>query len=155
MAFWYFLLLLLRLLGPGGNSSDETEIDEETKEKVFRVKIMFWRRDMQYYLALIDSHRKDSQYFSTRGSSGVRRLDEMKHMTRRDPKKGLPRELYDDDWFEQIDSEQRAIWMNVSKDDFQWLEMRNSVSLDDGQDLGIDDWENPPSDEEARDMYEQ
>lgn len=103
-------------------SSDETETDENTFETVYRVKVMFWRRDVSKYFKMIDAQRKDPNCFSSKGSKGVRRLEKLTR-TRRMPLKGLPRVLYNDDWFNEIDSERRSLHMRVSKEAFEWLEI--------------------------------
>lgn len=124
---WLFLKNMLERLGAEGDSSDETEIDETTLETVYRVKVMFWRRDLSKYLKMIDAQRDDPNCFSTKGSKGVRRLP-ARDMTRRQPVKELPRMLYDDDWFNQIDTERRSLHMRVSKKEFEWLEIHDAVN---------------------------
>ncbi len=53
--------------------------------------------------------------------------------SRRGPKKGLPRVLYDEEWFEQVDDERRAITLNVSQKDFQWVEINDDPNWDEDE----------------------
>ncbi len=108
-------------------SSDATEFEQETMQRVFRVKVLFWRRDISEYLTMIDSLRDDPEIFSTRGSRGVRRL-EKRDQSRRSPLKGLPRVLYDDAWFDEVDERRRSLMLRVSKEEFKWLEMEDQMN---------------------------
>lgn len=119
-----FLKNLLDTLGTEGHSSDETETDDYTLQTVYRVKVMFWRRDLSKYFKMIDAQRSDVNIFSAKGSKGVRRLPK-RDTTRRQPVKELPRVLYNDDWFDQIDSERRSLQVKVSKKEFEWLEIND------------------------------
>lgn len=127
MKFWIFLHNLLEKLTAEGMSSDETEFEQETMQRVFRVKVLFWRRDISEYLAMIDSLRDDPEFFSTRGSRGVRRLTK-RDESRRSPTKSLPRVLYDDSWFEEVDERRRSLMLRVSKAEFKWLEMEDQMN---------------------------
>lgn len=52
---WEWLRALLEWLGTYGMSSDDTDI--ERMERIYRVKILLWRRTTDKYLDLIDNDR--------------------------------------------------------------------------------------------------
>lgn len=113
-------------------SSDETEFDEVTKRKVFRVNVLLWRRDISEQLAMIDSYRDDDNFFLTKGSRGFVKLEEKLKTSRRPPMKRLPKVLYDESWFEEVDERRRSLMLRISKAEFEWLEMEG----------GMKDWRN-------------
>ncbi len=69
---WKFFCNLLDTLGAEGMSSDETDIENVEYERVFRLKVMFWRRDLSKHFGYLDQFRDDPDFFSTRGSQRAR-----------------------------------------------------------------------------------
>ncbi|KLO05588.1 hypothetical protein SCHPADRAFT_946790 [Schizopora paradoxa] len=120
--YWIFLRDMLDKLQVQGMSSDETDFDEVTKEKVFRVNVLLWRKDISENLAFIDEKRDDDLHFSTRGSRGFKKIANRKFYSRRAAVKGLPRAFYDDSWFKKIDERRRSLTLKVSRKDFKWLD---------------------------------
>lgn len=121
---WEWLSKVLDHLGVDGMSSEESE--EENNRIVFRVKIMYWRRDMMQYLDLIDAQRqKVPGLFSNSGSKGVdkRRGQGVGFLiSERNPVKKLPRSFYDNRWFGSL-GEQGQLMLKVSKQRFEWLQI--------------------------------
>ena len=124
LGVWEWLSKMLDYLGTDGMSSEESE--EENHRTVFRVKIMYWRRDVVKYLDLIDEQRhKVSGLFSNAGSKGVDKRRGRGNgflISERSPVKKLPRVLYDDRWFESL-QEQGQLLLKVSQHRFEWLQI--------------------------------
>lgn len=122
---WKWLLALLDLYGAEGMSSDETAV--EGMETVYRVKILVWRRNIDKYLDCIDDERKlpNQALFSRSGSKPVKRIrsDDAPDSTR-DPVPGLPVELYNANWLEDQDDCYRRLTLCVSREQFQWMNIR-------------------------------
>ena len=102
---WQWMEWLLRHLSEDGMSSDESDIEGELDTTVFRVKTMPWRCNIDKELSIIDKQQvKDKDIFSPRGSKPGPRIrhyhnppSDHCHVS------NLPREFYDNDWFEEQD----------------------------------------------------
>src|ERR1700690_1697220 len=74
---WEWLLQLIQYLGADGMSSEESGVevnDEGIAQKVYRVKIMPWRRNINQELAIIDKARlQDKDLYSEAGAKPVPR----------------------------------------------------------------------------------
>lgn len=123
LRIWEWLFEVIERLGVDGMSSDESDIDESTARPVFRVKVMTWRRDIEAYLKIVDEQRNDPEIFKPQGSLGeVRHRSAYNNRSSRRPVSGLPRAFYDDTWFESMSEERRFLTVNVSEEEFEWLE---------------------------------
>ena len=116
-------------LDPVRLSSEESG-DDYTGDKyrrIYRVKIMVWRRRIEDLLRIIDGARHgDNLLFSLRGFTGVDRIrpdysDPDWPRSRRSPMEELPYVLYDEDWFEEVDIDIRMATLHVSAEEFKWL----------------------------------
>ena len=125
---WEWLNKVLDFFGVDGMSSEESE--EENNRTVFRVKIMYWRRDMVKYLDLIDAQRQQVPgLFSNAGSKGVdkrRGRGSGFLISERNPVKKLPLTLYDERWFESV-GQQGQLMLKVSQQRFEWLQIHSRV----------------------------
>ncbi len=54
---WEWFQQVLRIYGKGSMSSESSEDDLERGQTVYRVKVLAWRRDIQYFLDIIDKER--------------------------------------------------------------------------------------------------
>lgn len=113
-------------------SSDKSDCEESVAgQKVFRVKIMVWRRRMEELLNQIDDLRhSDAGLFTQRGSTGIKRLrpdygNPEWPRSERGPGQYLPYSLYDSDWFSQVAPEVRQTTLHVSAKEFAWLQTWN------------------------------
>lgn len=115
---WEWLEKLLQQLGSEGTSSDSSSIEDF--ETIYRVKALVWRRSVGDYMDIIDRQRHlDEDIFSPQGSKPIKRVRaEGNGVSTRSPVKGLPRALYNDQWFQQNCS---RLTLNVSHDQFRWL----------------------------------
>ena len=125
---WEWLKKVLDFLGVDGMSSEESE--EENNRTVFRVKIMYWRRDMVKYLDLIDAQRQQVPgLFSNAGSKGVdkrRGRGSGFLISERNPVKKLALTLYDERWFESV-GQQGQLMLKVSQQRCEWLQIHLQV----------------------------
>jgi hypothetical protein len=120
---WEWIQKVLEYLGPDGMSSEESAI--EGIEKVYRVKIVEWRRNLDKEMDIIDRQRLlDSDIFSPRGSLPVARIrtGERPHSSRT-PVSGLPRTFYDKKWLEEQSERYRRLTLCVSREQFQWFKI--------------------------------
>jgi hypothetical protein len=115
---WTWLGNVLEELGQDGMSSDESAVEDEV-EVVFRQKIMPWRRKMDKELDFIDSGRLGQRAFGKQGSKPVRRYRLRDNLvSTREPVDGLPRCLYDDNWFTHRTGRDRQL--KTSSKHFEW-----------------------------------
>jgi hypothetical protein len=124
---WEWLLKLVGHLGADGMSSEESGVEaneEGVPQKVYRVKIMPWRRNIDRELAIIDKARlQDKELYSDAGAKPVpRKRSEQNNESSREPVCDLPRVLYDDSWFDRLNHNFRECTLRVSKKQFQWFE---------------------------------
>ena len=120
---WQWMEQLLRHLGEDGMSSDESDIEGELNTTVFRVKTMPWRRNINKELNIIDKQWvKDKDLFSPRGSKPGPRIRHYRNPpSDRRHVSNLPREFYDNDWFEEQDPNDRRFTVDPSKEKFKWM----------------------------------
>lgn len=141
LVFWKWALGVIKRLGSEGMSSEESDHDALSDQKIYRIKIVAWRKRIDSLLADIDSVRgADNHIFSSRGSLGVKKVrpppeeyfdtttacprsDSAWPVTSRDPMAQLPYVFYDDRWFRQVDSEIRQATLQVSAEEFQWFQL--------------------------------
>jgi hypothetical protein len=124
---WEWLLQLIQYLGADGMSSEESGVevnDEGIAQKVYRVKIMPWRRNINQELAIIDKARlQDKDLYSEAGAKPVpRKRSEQNEASSRQPVCDLPRSFYDDSWFDRLNANFRDCTLRVSKKQFHWFE---------------------------------
>lgn len=92
---WRWLKSLIEMLSIDGMSSDEAA--EEDSQVTFIVRILIWRKDIEKYLAIIDTQRWiNTDIFNSRGSQPVHRVHDGKFISNHDPVQGLPHTFYDD-----------------------------------------------------------
>jgi hypothetical protein len=134
LQFWRFALQVIQRLGMDGMSSDESGGEEQYgADKIYRVKIMVWRRRMEDILTNVDQARRNGcGLFSLRGAPGIKRIrppvpGSQDHQdwpsTNRDPLPRLPFIFYDDNWFSQVTPEVRQTTLHVSAEEFAWFSM--------------------------------
>ena len=122
---WQWMEQVLRHLGEDGMSSDESDVEGELNTTVFRVKTMPWRRNIDGELNIIDKQRlKDKDIFSPRGSRPAPRIrhhrnppSDRRHVS------NLPREFYDNDWFEEKTPDEKRFTVDPSKEKFKWIKI--------------------------------
>jgi hypothetical protein len=122
---WRWLLSLLKWYGAEGMSSDETSV--EGMETVYRVKVLVWRRNIDKYLDNIDNERKlpTQELYSHSGAKPAKRIrSETNLISNRSPVPGLPIALYDNDWVEALDEHYRQMTLCVSREQFEWMNIR-------------------------------
>ena len=124
---WEWLLQLIQYLGVDGMSSEESGVevnDEGIAQKVYRVKIMPWRRNINQELAIIDKARlQDKDLYSEAGAKPVpRKRSEQNEASSRQPVCDLPWSFYDDSWFDRLNTNFRDCTLRVSKKQFHWFE---------------------------------
>lgn len=121
LKIWKWLHTLLKHLGTDGMSSEESSI--EGLEKVYRVNTLPWRRDLDKYLDLIDNERGVADHkFAEAGSKPIRRIRHSgNQVSSRKPACGLPKNLYDKKWLDDIEGEYPELTLNVSAEQFEWI----------------------------------
>jgi hypothetical protein len=127
---WQWLQLVLKTLGPDGTSSEESGVEDEI-EIVYSVKPLPWRRDIDKELEVVDSTRIHAPNpFAPQGSKPVRRRRGACDLaSTRDPVKFLPRALYDDEWFDEVNDREKQ--MKVRAEGFQWMNIIVGTGRDD------------------------
>lgn len=131
LEFWKWALTVIERLGAEGMSSDESCGEETaTHERIYRVKIMVWRRRMEDVLKIIDECRHGSNgIFSLRGSTGLKRIrpptDEPQTWPRSKRPAGehLPFVFYDEHWFNEVDVGVRVSTLHVTQEEFRWAQL--------------------------------
>jgi len=130
---WKWLQDLLSRYQADGMSSDDTDTDGTGT--IYRVKILLWRRNIDQYVQMIDDERRwSADIFSGSGAKSVTRLRSPENpKSSRQPPGELPATLFNANWLEDVDDDYRQITLNVSKDDFPWMEFtpeqRNEVDI--------------------------
>lgn len=121
---WKWLGELLKWYGQDGMSSEDTSVEGE--ETVYRVKILLWRRDIEKYLNIIDRQRiVDNDIYTNRGSKPAKRIRSRDNpISTRAPVPELPRSLYEDIWFTEVDDDYRQLTLSVSQEQFDWLNIQ-------------------------------
>lgn len=129
--FWKWALEVIKRLKAEGMSSDESGGENLGVERVYRVKIVVWRRRMEDILELVDRGRRDRGIFSLCGSTGVTRLRCPAGSTdwpksTRDVAESLPYIFYDEDWFTSVGTAARQATLHVSREEFKWFRLYSS-----------------------------
>jgi hypothetical protein len=124
---WEWLLELIKYLGADSTSSEESGVkinDKGIAQKVYRVKMMPWRRNINQELAIINKARlQDRDLYSEAGSKPVpRKRSEQNRTSSCQLLHELPRTFYDDLWFNHLNTNFRKCTLWVSKKQFRWFE---------------------------------
>ncbi|KAK0224272.1 hypothetical protein IW262DRAFT_1459336 [Armillaria fumosa] len=120
---WKFMQRLVEYLGPGGMSSEETEVRQigGRVETIYLIKVCLWRHeDITQHMMEIDDYGRSvikrwDKHLPQERENGPR-FDEEVRMPA-----GLPRSLYDPDWLESLEEDDREE-MAVSEEVFELLE---------------------------------
>ena len=116
---WKWFASILEQLGSDGMSSEESST--EGVKTVYRVKLLPWRRNVTHVMDIIDSQRhKDADIYPAQGTKPTKRVRGTANPpSTRTAVRGLPRDLYDDDWFHQLNKNGRDA-LGISEDRFKW-----------------------------------
>jgi hypothetical protein len=119
---WKWLHDLLLQYQADGMSSDDT--DTNGTGTIYRVKILVWRRNIDKYVQMIDDERRwSADIFSGSGAKSVACVRSPENpKSNRQPPGELPATLFNADWLEDVDDDYRQITLEVSKEDFPWIE---------------------------------
>ncbi|KAG2358558.1 hypothetical protein BDR07DRAFT_1489309 [Suillus spraguei] len=120
---WQWLQKLVKMLGDGGMSSKESDIENDV-ECVLRVKNMASCRGIERELNIIDNQRVlDNDIFAPQGSKPMKRIRASGNsMTVRNPVTGLPKALYNGRWIDGLTGGQ-VERLNVSDETFRWMKV--------------------------------
>jgi hypothetical protein len=125
---WEWLRRLIKTLGEEGTSSDESEVDEQTGQTIYRVHKMPWRRNVEIEISMVDKLRfHDKDLFSNKGSKPLPRTrsDRNQESSRKSPPKGLPRAVYSGEWVAK-QSKLEKHRLEISKEPFEWISLRQT-----------------------------
>jgi hypothetical protein len=133
---WKWLQGLLLRYNSDRMSSDDTDTD--STGTIYRVKVLVWQRNVDKYIRLIDDERKlSADIFSGSGANSTRRIQSPENpKSSRPPPHELPATLFDPDWLEDFDDNYRQVVLNVSKEDFHWIEFKAEELNDAGVRVG-------------------
>lgn len=130
LEFWRWALEVIGRLGAEGTSSDESCDESNTRERVYKVSIMVWRKRMEDVLKIVDDCRHDQNgIFSLRGSTGLKRIrppvEEPASWPRskRPALEHLSYVFYDEKWFSEIDGNVRMATLHVTEEEFRWAQL--------------------------------
>jgi hypothetical protein len=102
---WAWLDALLRHLGEGGMSSDETDADDHGNIS-FAVKKLPWRTEIERPLKMIDEKRKEER--SVQNRKGAKPTPRIRHKNKpcseRLPPQHMPEGVFDKNWLEEADT---------------------------------------------------
>lgn len=121
---WKWLQSVLVTLGEDGMSSEDSDTDGHI-EVIYRQRIMYWRRDIEEELRLIDQeHRRLGQTQSRRGAKlAPRRRGIGNQRSDRDPVKKLPLCFYDEKWISSKSDKYIERTLKPSTESFKWREL--------------------------------
>ena len=121
---WKWLHDLLLQYQADGMSLDD--MDTNGTGTICRVKILVWHHNIDQYVQMIDDERRwSADIFSGLGAKHVTCVRSLKNpMSNRQPPGELPITLFDADWLEEVDDDYHQITLEVSKDDFPWIEFK-------------------------------
>ena len=121
---WQWLLGLLQQYGSDGMSSDKTDTD--ASGTTYQIKILVWRRNVDEYVQMIDNEKKlSADIFPGSGAKPTTRIRSPSNpKSTRLPPSELPMALFDPNWLEEVDDDYHQVTLNVSKEDFAWIEFR-------------------------------
>ena len=123
---WKYLESVISRYGVDGTSSDESEVEaEEMVEPVFQVHSLPWRRNIDGLLKVVDDEIHLNRKTVRRRGALPRRRTRPRTMvvSTRKPVQGLPRELYDDEWFNGLEEGEQMV-LDVSEERWEWLEVQ-------------------------------
>lgn len=121
---WKWLESVLIELGEDGMSSEDSDTNGHI-EAIYRPRIMYWRRNIEGELQLIDQeHRRLGQTQSRRGAKvAPRRRNVGNQRSDRDPMKGLPLCFYDEKWILTNSDKYVERTLKPSMRKFKWREL--------------------------------
>ncbi|KAG1828000.1 hypothetical protein EV424DRAFT_1537001 [Suillus variegatus] len=120
---WMWLQNLIKTLGDGGMSSEESDV-ENNVQCVLRVKNMAWRRGIERELNVIDQQRVlDDEIFAPQGSKPMKRIRAPGNSTSLwSPVTGLPKALYNGEWFDGLTGGQ-VERLDISNETLRWMKV--------------------------------
>jgi hypothetical protein len=120
---WQWLQQLVKTLGEGGMSSEESDTENQI-ETVLRVKNMVWRRAIERELDIVDHQRlMDDDIFAPQGSKPMKRIRAAGNpTTSRAQVDELPKALYNDGWLAGL-TECQAERLSISTQGFKWMKV--------------------------------
>ena len=125
LPMWIWMREVIVMLDTDGMSSEESNMDEVHKTKVYRVNVQEWRwPELDGYLDIIDNERHvNNSTYKPAGSLPVSQIhsrDENKRSTHK-PVYGLPEVLYNSEWLESLDDHECKCMLHISSKPFKWL----------------------------------
>jgi hypothetical protein len=120
---WQWLQLLVKTLGEGGMSSEESDVENQI-ETVLRVKNMVWRHAIERELDIVDHQRlMDDDIFAPQGSKPMKRIRAAGNpTTSRAQVDELPKALYNAEWLAGLTKHQ-AEKLSISTEKFKWMKV--------------------------------
>ena len=121
---WKWLHDLLLWYQADRMSSDDT--DTNGTWTIYRVKILVWCCNISQYVQMIDNEwRWSANIFSGLGAKHVTCVQSLKNpKSNHQPPGELPVTLFDTDWLEEVDDDHCQVMLEVSEDDFPWVEFK-------------------------------
>ena len=118
---WKWLQSVMTELGEEGMSSEDSDTDGQI-EAIYRPRIMYWRRNIDEELQVIDQeHRRLGMTQSRRGAKlAPRRRFVGNQRSKRDPVKGLPLCLYSEEWISTKSNKYVERTLKPSVRGFKW-----------------------------------
>jgi hypothetical protein len=120
---WRWLQRLIRTLGEGGMSSEESDVENDI-ETVLRVKNMTWRRAVEREMDIVDHQRlMDDDIFAPQGSKPMKRIRAAGNpTTSRAQVDGLPKVLYNEGWLAGL-TKRQVERLTISEKEFRWMKV--------------------------------
>ncbi|KAG2738860.1 hypothetical protein P692DRAFT_20882259 [Suillus brevipes Sb2] len=120
---WQWLQRLIKTLGEGGMSSEESDVENDI-ETVLRVKNMIWRRAIEWEMDIVDHQRLvDDDIFAPQGSKPMKCICAGGNLTTsRAQVNGLPKVLYSEGWLAGLTKRQVERLM-ISEEEFKWMKV--------------------------------
>lgn len=120
---WRWLHRLIKTLGEGGMSSEESDVENDI-ETVLRVKNMTWRRAIEREMDIVDHQRLvDDDIFAPQGSKPMKRIRAGGNLTTsRAQVDGLPKVLYSEGWLAGLTKHQ-VDRLTISEEEFKWMKV--------------------------------
>ncbi|KAG2744586.1 hypothetical protein P692DRAFT_20744017, partial [Suillus brevipes Sb2] len=120
---WRWLQRLIKTLGEGGMSSEESDVENDI-ETVLRVKNMTWRRAIEREMDIVDHQRLvDDDIFAPQGSKPMKRICAGGNlMTSRAQVDGLPKVLYSEGWLAGL-TKRQVERLTISEEEFKWVKV--------------------------------
>jgi hypothetical protein len=120
---WRWLQRLIKTLGEGGMSSEESDVENDI-ETVLRVKNMTWRRAIEREMDIVDHQRLvDDDIFAPQGSKPMKRIRAGGNLTTsRAQADGLPKVLYNEGWLAGL-TKRQVERLTISEEEFKWMKV--------------------------------